>query len=104
MGERGQITRLLAAKYGGFLTFAALSPDKASAPGQPTIQQLQVRAHKERVYICTHTDSGTRTGHAHVQAHAHTCARASMQARTRHTHTLTLVSDNYVNPRHGSLQ
>ncbi|KIY95963.1 dehydroquinate dehydratase/ shikimate dehydrogenase [Monoraphidium neglectum] len=41
MGERGQITRLLAAKYGGHLTFAALSADRASAPGQPTIQQLQ---------------------------------------------------------------
>jgi hypothetical protein len=40
MGERGQITRLLAAKYGGHLTFAALSAERASAPGQPTIQQL----------------------------------------------------------------
>ncbi|KAI8473685.1 MAG: type I 3-dehydroquinase-domain-containing protein [Monoraphidium minutum] len=41
MGERGQITRLLAAKYGGHLTFASLSAERASAPGQPTIQQLQ---------------------------------------------------------------
>ena len=41
MGERGQITRLLAAKYGGHLTFAALSADRASAPGQPTIEQLR---------------------------------------------------------------
>ncbi|KAI3438702.1 hypothetical protein D9Q98_001122 [Chlorella vulgaris] len=40
MGERGQITRLLAPKYGGFLTFGALSPDRVSAPGQPTLQQL----------------------------------------------------------------
>ncbi|GAX76080.1 hypothetical protein CEUSTIGMA_g3523.t1 [Chlamydomonas eustigma] len=40
MGEKGQITRLLSNKFGGFLTFAALSPEKASAPGQPTIQQL----------------------------------------------------------------
>lgn len=40
MGERGQITRLLAPKYGGFLTFGALSPDRSSAPGQPTLQQL----------------------------------------------------------------
>jgi len=30
MGERGQITRLLAPKYGGFLTFGALSPERAS--------------------------------------------------------------------------
>jgi 3-dehydroquinate dehydratase/shikimate dehydrogenase len=41
MGEKGQITRLLASKYGGFLTFAALSPERASAPGQPTIAQMQ---------------------------------------------------------------
>jgi 3-dehydroquinate dehydratase/shikimate dehydrogenase len=41
MGEKGNITRLLAAKYGGYLTFAALSPERASAPGQPTIGQLQ---------------------------------------------------------------
>ena len=40
MGEKGVITRLLAAKYGGFLTFAAMSPEKASAPGQPSIQSL----------------------------------------------------------------
>eukprot|EP00879_Flechtneria_rotunda_P021947 GHRR01023144.1.p1 GENE.GHRR01023144.1~~GHRR01023144.1.p1 ORF type:complete len:350 (+),score=111.60 GHRR01023144.1:1201-2250(+) len=41
MGERGQITRLLAAKYGGYLTFAALSDARASASGQPTISQLK---------------------------------------------------------------
>lgn len=41
MGEKGQITRLLAAKYGGHLTFAALSAERASAPGQPTVAQLK---------------------------------------------------------------
>lgn len=41
MGERGQITRLLAPKYGGFLTFGALSPERQSAPGQPTLRQLR---------------------------------------------------------------
>ncbi len=40
MGEKGVLTRLLAAKYGGFLTFAALSPGQASAPGQPSIESL----------------------------------------------------------------
>ncbi len=35
------ITRLLAAKFGGHLTFAAMSPEKASAPGQPDIQLLK---------------------------------------------------------------
>jgi 3-dehydroquinate dehydratase / shikimate dehydrogenase len=41
MAERGQITRILAPKYGGFLTFGALSPERASAPGQPTLAQLR---------------------------------------------------------------
>jgi 3-dehydroquinate dehydratase/shikimate dehydrogenase len=41
MGEAGQITRVLAGKYGGFLTFGALSADRASAPGQPTLAALR---------------------------------------------------------------
>ena len=41
MGERGQPTRMLAAKYGGYLTFGALQGGKESAPGQPTLHQLQ---------------------------------------------------------------
>jgi 3-dehydroquinate dehydratase/shikimate dehydrogenase len=40
MGERGVISRILAAKYGGFLTFASLSEERASAPGQITIEEL----------------------------------------------------------------
>ena len=41
MAERGQITRILAPKYGGFLTFGALSPERQSAPGQPTLAELR---------------------------------------------------------------
>ncbi len=41
MGERGQPTRMLAAKYGGYLTFGALGGGKESAPGQPTLHQLK---------------------------------------------------------------
>lgn len=41
MGERGQPTRMLAAKYGGYLTFGALGGGKESAPGQPTLRQLR---------------------------------------------------------------
>lgn len=41
MGEKGQATRILAPKYGGYLTFGALSPERQSAPGQPTIDQLR---------------------------------------------------------------
>lgn len=40
MGEFGVLARLLAPKFGGFLTFASLRPSSATAPGQPTIREL----------------------------------------------------------------
>jgi 3-dehydroquinate dehydratase / shikimate dehydrogenase len=40
MGESGLITRLLAAKLGGLVTFASLSADSATAPGQLTLGQF----------------------------------------------------------------
>lgn len=40
LGEFGLITRVLAPKFGGFLTFASLRPAAATAPGQPTIADL----------------------------------------------------------------
>jgi len=40
MGEYGLITRVLAAKFGGFLTFASLRRADATAPGQPTVAEL----------------------------------------------------------------
>ena len=41
MGEEGVITRLLAPKFGGFLTFGALDAARASAPGQPTLERMR---------------------------------------------------------------
>lgn len=40
MGEFGAMSRLLAGKFGAFLTFASLRPSAATAPGQPTIADL----------------------------------------------------------------
>ncbi|KAK5813744.1 bifunctional 3-dehydroquinate dehydratase/shikimate dehydrogenase, chloroplastic-like [Gossypium arboreum] len=40
MGERGLMSRILAAKFGGFLTFGSLEAGLASAPGQPTVKEL----------------------------------------------------------------
>ncbi|XVE62587.1 hypothetical protein DITRI_Ditri06bG0130400 [Diplodiscus trichospermus] len=40
MGERGLMSRILAAKFGGFLTFGSLEAGVVSAPGQPTIKEL----------------------------------------------------------------
>lgn len=40
MGEFGLMSRVLAPKFGGFLTFASLRDEAATAPGQPTIAEL----------------------------------------------------------------
>ncbi len=41
MGEAGLITRVAAPRFGAFLTFAAAEARDASAPGQPTLEELQ---------------------------------------------------------------
>lgn len=40
MSERGVISRLIGAKFGGYLTFGTLDGGKESAPGQPTVNDL----------------------------------------------------------------
>lgn len=40
MGEFGLMSRVLAPKFGGFLTFASLTDESATAPGQPTVSDL----------------------------------------------------------------
>ncbi|MEM9064184.1 MAG: type I 3-dehydroquinate dehydratase [Planctomycetota bacterium] len=40
MGEFGLMSRVLAPKFGGFLTFASLRDTSATAPGQPTLRDL----------------------------------------------------------------
>jgi 3-dehydroquinate dehydratase/shikimate dehydrogenase len=40
MGEFGLMSRVLAPKFGAFLTFASLRDSSATAPGQPTVAQL----------------------------------------------------------------
>ncbi|RNC81773.1 MAG: type I 3-dehydroquinate dehydratase [Phycisphaera sp.] len=40
MGEFGLMSRVLAPKFSGFLTFASLRDEAATAPGQPTISDL----------------------------------------------------------------
>ena len=35
------VSRILAPKHGGYLTFGALSAAKASAPGQPLLTELK---------------------------------------------------------------
>ena len=40
MGAHGAISRLATLSLGGFMTYAALSPEQATAPGQITVQNL----------------------------------------------------------------
>lgn len=40
MGEFGLMSRVLAPKFGGFLTFASLRKTSTTAPGQPTVREL----------------------------------------------------------------
>lgn len=40
MGEPGLLSRVLAPKFGAFLTFAALNEQSTTAPGQPTVSDL----------------------------------------------------------------
>ncbi len=40
MGEFGLISRVLAPKFGGYLTFASLRESSTTAPGQPTVREL----------------------------------------------------------------
>ncbi|KAF8676460.1 hypothetical protein HU200_047015 [Digitaria exilis] len=40
MSERGLMSRVLASKFGGYLTFGILNAAKTSAPGQPTVEEL----------------------------------------------------------------
>ncbi len=41
MGEAGSMSRVLAPKFGGLLTFASVTDESATAPGQPTIAELE---------------------------------------------------------------
>lgn len=43
MGRFGVMSRVLAPKFGAFLTFASLRDEEATAPGQPTIAELTQR-------------------------------------------------------------
>jgi len=40
MGRFGVMSRVLAPKFGGFLTYASLRPGAGTAPGQPTVRDL----------------------------------------------------------------
>jgi 3-dehydroquinate dehydratase/shikimate dehydrogenase len=53
MGSAGAITRILAAKFGAFLTFAAMDATSSSAPGQLTVEQMKAEYGFDRISPAT---------------------------------------------------
>ena len=53
MGAAGQISRILAKKFGAFLTFASLDDDSATAPGQIPVEQMK------KLFRWDHQDADT---------------------------------------------
>jgi len=49
MGPFGLLSRVLAPKFGGFVTFASDAPDEATAPGQPTVADLAALYRFDRI-------------------------------------------------------
>ena len=54
MGEAGLLSRVLAKKFGAFLTYAALRPSDVTAPGQPTIGQMKRLYRWDTIDAATH--------------------------------------------------
>src|SRR4029077_17122187 len=53
MGEQGIISRLLGVRAGSVFTFASVSPDEKTAPGQMTAQELRSTYRIEQVDAAT---------------------------------------------------
>ena len=53
MGPAGRISRILAKKFGAFLTFASVDDDSAAAPGQVPVEQMK------KLYRWDHQDANT---------------------------------------------
>src|ERR1700724_4620012 len=77
MGEQGIISRVLGVRAGSVFTFAALSPDEKTAPGQVTAQELR------SVYRIEQVDAATRVYGVAGDPVAHSLSPAIMNAAFR---------------------
>lgn len=77
MGEQGIISRVLGVRAGSIFTFAALSPDEKTAPGQVTAQELRSTYRIEQV------DAATRVYGVAGDPVAHSLSPAIMNAALR---------------------
>jgi 3-dehydroquinate dehydratase/shikimate dehydrogenase len=78
LGEAGLASRVLAGKFGAFLTFAALAPGTESAPGQPTVQELRGLYRWDRIGAATRVYGLVGWPVAHSRGpHVHNAAMAA---------------------------
>jgi 3-dehydroquinate dehydratase/shikimate dehydrogenase len=77
MGEQGIISRVLGVRAGSVFTFAALSPDEKTAPGQVTAQELR------NTYRIEQVDAATRVYGVAGDPVAHSLSPAIMNAALR---------------------
>ena len=77
MGEQGIISRLLGVRAGSVFTFAAVSPDEKTAPGQTTAQELR------NTYRIEQMDAATRIYGVAGDPVAHSLSPAIMNAALR---------------------
>jgi 3-dehydroquinate dehydratase/shikimate dehydrogenase len=77
MGEQGIISRVLGVRAGSVFTFAALSPDDKTAPGQVTAQELR------NVYRIEQVDAATRVYGVAGDPVVHSLSPAIMNAAFR---------------------
>jgi 3-dehydroquinate dehydratase/shikimate dehydrogenase len=74
MGEQGIISRILGVRAGSVFTFAAVSPDERTAPGQATAQELR------SIYRIEQVDAATRVYGVAGDPVAHSLSPAIMNA------------------------
>jgi 3-dehydroquinate dehydratase/shikimate dehydrogenase len=77
MGEQGIISRILGARAGSVFTFASISPDEKTAPGQVTAQELR------NIYRIEQVDAATRVYGVAGDPVAHSLSPAIMNAALR---------------------
>jgi 3-dehydroquinate dehydratase / shikimate dehydrogenase len=77
MGEQGIISRLLGVRAGSVFTFAAISPDEKTAPGQTTAQELR------NTYRIEQMDAATRIYGVAGDPVAHSLSPVIMNAALR---------------------
>jgi 3-dehydroquinate dehydratase/shikimate dehydrogenase len=77
MGEQGIISRLLGVRAGSVFTFASISPDEKTAPGQVTAQELR------NTYRIEQVDAATRVYGVAGDPVAHSLSPAIMNAALR---------------------